>query len=206
MEEIWKDIEGWEGLYQVSNLGRVKSLPRITQFGNRIKHTGELILSTPIGKRGYKVVVLYKNNKQYTFTLHRLIAKSFIPNPTNLPCIDHINTIRTDNRIDNLRWVSHRQNNNNELTKKHNKEAMVKAWSQGKFNARADNITFQCVAQYTLGGELVRQYSSIKEAGEATGICRASISCVCRGTNPNRHTAGGYIWRHIGKRCKKNLQ
>lgn len=206
MEEIWKDIEGWEGLYQVSNLGRVKSLPRITRFGKRTKRVGGNYLSTPVSGRGYKIVVLTRHNKTFTYTLHRVIAKAFIQNPLNLPCIDHINTIRTDNRIENLRWVSHQQNCNNKLTRQHNKTSMSRAWANGKFATREDNITYQGVAQYTLDGTLVRIYSSVKEAGETTGVCRASISCICKGTNPNRHTAGGYIWRHVGKRCKKCQQ
>ena len=94
MEEIWVDIKGYEGLYQVSNQGRVK----------KIYKNGKIrILKTRLDNNGYLCVTLSKNNKPKIFKIHRLIATHFIPNPDNKPCVDHINTIRTDNRIENLR-------------------------------------------------------------------------------------------------------
>ena len=107
--EIWKDIPGYEGRYQASNLGRIKSILR---GETRIK-------KLRLDDRGYLQVCININGKQCNKTVHRLIALTFIDNPLNKPCIDHINTIRTDNRIENLRWVTHKENSNNELTKKH---------------------------------------------------------------------------------------
>ena len=98
MEE-WKDIKGYEGLYQVSNFGRVKSLARNDASGHKLK---ERIMTNYIGVRGYFEVGLTKNGKNKTTKLHQLIAKSFIPNPENKPHINHKNGIKTDNSIENL--------------------------------------------------------------------------------------------------------
>lgn len=110
MTEIYKDIQGYEGLYQISNLGNVKSL--------NYRHTGkEKILSCGNNNKGYFVVNLCKNGKLEQFLVHRLVANAFIQNPENKPCVDHINTIRTDNRVSNLRWCTQKENCNNEISK-----------------------------------------------------------------------------------------
>ena len=115
-DEIWVDIKGYEGLYQVSNKGRVK----------KIYKNGKIrILKTRLDNNGYLCVTLSKNNKPKIFKMHRLIATHFIPNPDNKPCVDHINTIRTDNRIENLRWVTKKENSNNILSKKNYSEARI---------------------------------------------------------------------------------
>lgn len=205
MEEIWKDIKGYEGLYQVSNLGRVKSLERKTRFDNQTKIIQTSFLSNRIGKRGYVVVSLFKNNKGKTIPIHRLIADAFIPNPENKPCIDHINTIRTDNRIENLHWVTSKENSNNPLTLAKNKSNCERMWLNGAFDNR-NNIHYRKVGQYTKSGELVKIWDSIIEASTMLNIDSSSISAVCRGTNPKRHTAGGFIWQHIGKHYKKEYE
>lgn len=101
-KEIWKDISGYEGLYQVSNLGNVRMLEHYTPY---VKGT---VMKIParnlyIGwSNGYRTVWLCKNKERKLKKIHRLIAEAFIPNPENKPCIDHINTIRHDNRIESL--------------------------------------------------------------------------------------------------------
>jgi hypothetical protein len=110
--EIWKDIDGYEGLYQVSNRGRIKAL-------NFARSGKEGIVKQQINHKGYNVVHLSRNDVRRKFVVHRLVALAFIPNVENKPCVDHINTIRNDNRVENLRWVTHKENCNNELTKEH---------------------------------------------------------------------------------------
>ena len=115
--EIWKDVQGYEGLYQVSNLGRVKSLGRFIDrlvTGNYWQE--ERILKPNKTKYGYLMVELRKNYKPKYFKVHRLVALAFIPNPENKPQIDHINAIKTYNSVNNLRWASHKENMNNSLT------------------------------------------------------------------------------------------
>ena len=108
-EEIWKPIKDFEGYYEVSNMGRVRSL--------NYKRTGKEKILKNIGDyKGYLEIVLTKNGKQKQFKVHRLVAEAFIPNPENKPCIDHINTVKSDNRVENLRWVTYKENSNNEKT------------------------------------------------------------------------------------------
>lgn len=105
-KEIWRTIEGYNGMYQVSNLGNVKSL----RFGK------ERVLKTAFDNNGYHRLGLYKDGKVKKWYVHRLVCEAFIPNPDDKPCIDHINTDRTDNRVENLRWATVKENQNNPLT------------------------------------------------------------------------------------------
>ena len=103
-EEIWKDVEGYEGLYQVSNLGRVKSLSK------NWCHKKEIILIPRKINSGYVFTTLFKNGKSKNITIHRLVAKAFIPNPLKKEQVNHINGIKTDNRIENLEWCTREEN------------------------------------------------------------------------------------------------
>ena len=102
MKEIWKDIKGFEGLYQVSNLGRVKSL-------KYMKSDKEMVLKSGKNKGGYSLVRLTASGKQY-YLIHRLVAEAFIANSQNLPCVNHIDGDKSNNTVENLEWVSHKEN------------------------------------------------------------------------------------------------
>ncbi len=104
--EIWKDIQGYEGLYQVSNLGRVKSVNRILTQGNRQIFKRSIILKPRIEKHGYLRVTLYKNKIPLQLLVHRLVASVFISNPNNLPQVNHKDKNKQNNCIDNLEWCS----------------------------------------------------------------------------------------------------
>lgn len=113
--EVWKDVKGYEGHYQVSNLGRIKTLKK--QVGRK----GTEKLMTPYMEwNGYSRVALYKDKKPKQFIVHRLVAEAFIPNPEGKPVVDHINGDRTDNRVENLRWCTHSENSQNSLRIKNN--------------------------------------------------------------------------------------
>lgn len=101
--EQWKNIEGYEGRYQVSSKGQVR------------KNDGTYLKQSNI--YGYKTVNLHSNGKQKSYRVHRLVAQAFIPNPESKPYIDHINTDKSDNRVENLRWVTPKENMNNPITK-----------------------------------------------------------------------------------------
>lgn len=112
--EIWKDIPDYEGLYQVSNLGNVKSLSRIIlRHGKYPFLSKELILKAGIYKTGYRYVILQNKRNMKSFTIHCLVAKAFLnhkPDGTRKIVIDHINNIKWDNRLENLQLITHRQN------------------------------------------------------------------------------------------------
>jgi len=131
MEEIWKDIEGYEGIYQVSNCGRIKSLDRFihnkgSRNGKGYFKNGEIKKQT-LNNKGYFMVTFCKSGKVSTKQVSRLVAQAFIPNPYNKPEVDHIDTNPQNNKISNLKWVTSVENNNNELTLKH-----YSNWQKGK--------------------------------------------------------------------------
>ena len=114
MEEIFKTIEGYENLYEISNLGRVKNLKR-----------GSILKNTLSKSRGYYTVGIRKNGNQNTKQIHVLIAQAFIPNPDNKPIVDHIDQDRTNNKIDNLRYVTRSENGMNSDLQSNNKTGCI---------------------------------------------------------------------------------
>ena len=105
--EIFKDIEGYEGLYQISNKGRVKSLERVTSSGCPIK---EKIRVNSTKKNGYEFIILYKDGKGKNFYIHRLVALAFIPNIDNKSQVNHIDENKSNNCVSNLEWVTNNEN------------------------------------------------------------------------------------------------
>ena len=169
MIEEWRDIDGYDGLYKVSNLGNVYSLKT------------NKVLKTPVGKRGYPNLNLLKDGKQKLFVVHRLVAKAFIPNPENKQQVNHIDGDKTNNRVDNLEWATSREN-------------MLHARRTGLHTSDGDKTVVQM-----LNGQEIARYKSASEASRKTGIGRANISNVCRGYHWNgRHckSAGGYEWKY----------
>lgn len=186
-KEIWKDISGYEGLYQVSNLGNVRMLEHYTPY---VKGT---VMKIParnlyIGwSNGYRTVWLCKNKERKLKKIHRLIAEAFIPNPENKPCIDHINTIRHDNRIENLRWCTYKENGNNEITKKNLSNSQ---------KGKPKKSLQKTVVKLSKNGYFIKEYSSMSDASidiSGTNELVSRIGLCCRGI---RKTAGGYKWKY----------
>lgn len=117
--EIWKPVKGFEGLYEVSNMGNVRSVDRYVMSGNHCCLLKGKPIKACYNSDGYLIDGLYKNGKRKRYFVHRLVAEAFIPNPKNLPCVDHINTVRDDNSVENLRWCTRKENSNNPLTIEH---------------------------------------------------------------------------------------
>lgn len=187
MEEIWKDVIGYEGFYQVSNQGRVKRLPYQTTGRTRgckkeyIKKFPERIMKATICANGYYRVSLSKNGKLIYQHIHRLVAEAFIPNPNNYPCVNHKDEVKTNNNVNNLEWCSYRYNNCYGTVKSRFAEAYSKNHSRA-------------VEMLSLFGEKIKEFPSIREAAIFVG---GTATSICRAITRTRKTAYGYIWNLI---------
>ena len=173
--EIWKGIKGYEGLYQVSNMGRVKSLERtfLDKIGRK-RTVRERILKQCVDRDGYLKVNLYNcNGKEKTLRVHRLVCEAFHKNPKNKPCVNHIDENKSNNEASNLEWCTYEENNN-----------------YGTRIAR----TSKSVGQYTRDGNLIKVWQSASEVQRQLGFDRRNICAVARG---KAKTAYGYVWKYI---------
>ena len=197
-KEIWKPVIGYEGFYEVSSLGRLRSVDRIdvNTEGDKRLLSGKII-KLHKDSHGYLIAVISKNGVHKTVKIHRLVAMAFIPNPDCKRFVDHINTIRDDNRVENLRWVTARENNLNSITRKRMRVAATKDNGSGwkTIESRNKNKSAHAeipVLQLTMDGDLVKRYRSISSAFEETGIQRATIIGVLKG---RFRQAGGFLWK-----------
>ena len=158
MLERWTDIKGYEGLYEVSNLGNVRSL----RYGKR------KVLKTYVQNSGYIYVDLYKNKKKKHHLVHRLVAQAFIPNPKNLPEINHKDEDKFNNCVDNLEYCNHQYNQNYSLSKP--------------------------VEQYDKSGKFIQAFKSASYIEKLLGWKARNIANCCRG---KQFTSYGYIWKYI---------
>lgn len=195
----WKDIKGYEGYYQISSDGTVKSLERFVKQGKCIRHEKEKIKKIHKDPHGYPCVTLCKNRKSRNFSIHRLLAIAFIPNPENKQQVDHINTDREDYRLENLRWVTPKENANNEITLRHCRENLYIPEVQRKSiltkKMRSDSFLGKprTVFQFTTDGVFVAEYDTLADAARAIGGSYVSIKRVC---DKKQTTSGGFIWSY----------
>ena len=180
-KEYWKPIKGYEGLYMVSNWGRVKSFDRWVKSRNgSVRFCKGRILKQVTNDRGYLYVELWKNNKRKQCKVHRLVAEAFISNPYNLPMINHRDENKSNNNVNNLEWCDCKYNN----TYGTRIERVAEKNTNGKCSKK--------VYQYTLDGEFVREWKSTAECGR-NGYIHQAISACCRG---ELKTHKGYIWKY----------
>lgn len=189
-QEVWKDIPGFEGFYQASTLGRVRSCDRDINYVNGHKvHYNSHVMATKPNHSGYMVVGLNKNNRQHWYSVHQLIARTFIPNPNGYPQINHIDECRTNNAVINLEWCTAHYNNNygqrNErLSKALKSNPSIGAWCKKPV-----------IATSVHSGESI-SFQSIVEAADYIGIHAPNISAVLSPNNIQK-TAGGYTFKLI---------
>ncbi len=162
MQEIWKDIINFPD-YQISNLGNVYSKKNYK-------------IRKPFVSNGYLSIYLFKNGKRYRKKIHRLVAEAFIPNPNNLPVINHIDGNKLNNIVSNLEWCTSKQNT-------------IHAYKTGLMKTKQIN-------QYDLKGNFIKTWDSIISASVELQLNRKSIQHCCMHRNK---TSGGYIWRYADK-------
>lgn len=177
--EVWKDIKGFEGLYQISNKGRFKSLARPCK-GYGYKFAVDRIRKPTVLLNGYLEAQLHKDGKTTVKMLHRLVAEAFIPNPDNLPQVNHKDEDIQNNCVENLEWCTAKYNANYGNRQKKCRESSKKYYKP--------------VNQYDLDGNFIKKWECIADASKALGIIDSQISRVCKHTNI---TAGGYKWEYV---------
>ena len=197
MDEIWKTIEGTNGKFSVSNLGNVRRNEHYTNVrpskhlpNGGMAHYSEKLLKGYKNRDGYMEYTLWiDQNKALRKKGHRLVAEAFLPNPNNLPMVNHKDENPSNNCVDNLEWCTACYNSN-----------------YGSRNQKLREASGSRIGQYTIDGKLIKVWNSISEASQSFG-CKttANIRRVCKQL-PGRKTYKGYIWRYIDKeRSKESL-
>ena len=181
-EEIWKDIKGFEGIYQASNLGRVKSLERFRKGKNgSLVTVKERILKPKLTNRGYYRVDLWKQSIGKHYKVHRLVWEAFNGSIPEGLQVNHINEVKTDNRLSNLNLMTCKENTN---------------WGTGIERGHKKQIngkTSKPVLQFTLEDILIKEYPSINQVERELGFAQPNISACCNG---KQKTAYNYIWKY----------
>lgn len=163
--EEWKDIKGFEGLYRISNYGRVKSLKRTKRVFNKNIDVPEIIRKNGYDMDGYQILPLNKNSKKYTKKIHRLVAETFIPNLENKPCINHLDCNRNNNKVDNLEWCTQKENN-------------LYTYKLGRLYIPEANC--KKVIQKDKNGNILNTFSSVISASSCLGLSKSFIASCCR--------------------------
>lgn len=206
MKEVWKDIEGYENRYQVSNYGRVRGLC----FRGK-KREEPKILAQPINCNGYHIITIRDSSgARKTWIVHRLVANAFIPNPENLPMVNHKDECKTNNHVDNLEWCT---NSYNQLYSLNLHQERKQKMASHLFDENGKHICswakkgiahtrFEKVKQYTLDGVFLNEFETASLACKITGVPSDSILRACQyNANPNRKRrkksqTHGYVWEY----------
>jgi NUMOD4 motif. len=179
--EKWKDIKGYEGLYQVSNMGNIKSLGRYVQDRGNTYYIKEKMKIFHAKANDYGRLQLYKNGKPKNVYAHRLVAEAFLPNTQNKKTVNHKNGIKTDNRVENLEWATYSENNIHAIETGLN-------GSEQRRNCKGSIA----VEQYDEEMRLIARHPSMREAERNTGVDATSIGHGIR----KGWKYGGFIWKY----------
>lgn len=178
--EEWRDIKGYEGYYQVSNMGRVKSLTRWRIDRNNIRHKMQgRIMRLNKTNCGYYIIGLCVGDMRKYYLIHRLIAQCFIPNPNNYPCVNHKDEDKTNNCASNLEWCTHLYNN-----------------TFGSRMERVQSKRRKRVAQLSEDNQIIRVFKSAREAAKEVKANYSNILEICKNTRRRKRT-GGFKWSFV---------
>lgn len=182
-KEKWKSIVGYEGLYEISNYGNVRSLDRFVAccYGSKQFIRGKIISPQP-NQHGYLMVSLNKESQRNVHYIHRLVAQAFIPNPNNLPQVNHKDEVKDNNMVDNLEWCDNIYNINYGSARDKIRNFRI---NTGKPICQIDKVS----------GEVIATFINSSRAMEETGIDASAINKCCL-NRPKFKTAGGFIWKY----------
>lgn len=188
MMEIWHDIPGYEGEYQASNFGRIKSVSRPIRRGTSTYTSKEVILKQQTDRNGYRFIILHKK----LCLVHRLVGMAFLPNPKET--INHINGNKADNRVENLEWATRSENTRHAYDVLHRKGSLTgrRGTDSPNFGKRGIQSKLSKSIEQIENGKRIATFESMREAERVTGIHHAQISATCKGERPH---AGGFQWR-----------
>lgn len=177
--EVWKSVVGYENIYQVSNMGRVKSLQRYVPFRNgNLRLTNVRILRQSINKhRGYPLVILQKNNDESTREVHRLVGQHFVDNPEGKPSVNHKDGVKYNNVVENLEWAT---------------------WSEQTLHAihvLKRSVGGKRVAKMNDDMEIIEVMDSLSDVNRKYGYNIGNLSARCRGVHNKR--VGGFHWKYV---------
>lgn len=176
MEEVWKPIEDFKDKYEISNLGRIRNI--------RTNH----ILKMTNQYGDYFSIILYNETHKRTTRIHREVAKAFVPNPNNLPCVNHKDMNKQNNNVNNLEWCTYSYNTRDAINKGANTMSGFNRYNKNKFHEKYGKL-FQCDKEKNI----LNEFYDLDEANKTTGICKRNILQVIN-HQEGRTQAGGYIW------------
>ena len=195
-KEIWKPVVGFEGLYEVSNLGNVRSIDRVIRYsdGRVFNYKGKIRKPT-VHRDGYLYVMFSINRSIKNVKVHRLVAEAFIPNPETKTYVDHIDTNRKNNKVSNLRWVTAKENANNSLTKSKRQEegkmAIITSRMIETRTKRGRKTAPKEILQINDSGAIIGHYNSITDASKKNGF---DLSFIAKCVKCKNKKAYGCYW------------
>lgn len=184
--EIWKDVVGYEGIYMVSNLGRIKALARFMKNATILPR----ILTPVLNKGGYtKFMFRDKNKKWKNILIHRVVAMAFIPNPENKKTVNHIDSVRNNNKVSNLEWATQSENMKHAFKFGHKKRSVEQMAYMAKWFKENKSVK---VSQFDKEGNFIATYNQQIEAARILGLDATTICKCVRGV---KKTCGGFIFK-----------
>ena len=197
LNEVWKPLDGYE-YYEISNMGNIRSIDRVQygKNGHRYNFKGKIrsLYTHPLG---YKYVTLKKDGVAKRLPVHRLVAKTFIPNPQNKPCVNHIDNNPSNNRVDNLEWCTNKENSQWML--KQGRANRTEQWLS-RLDKGLEKMRKPVVGTNVVTGEKI-YFSGVNKVKES-GFLPSCVSCICRGIKYKSKIHRGYKWEYAESEVK----